>query len=108
MTELIVKNIFEKIPLSLKEEFFEDVLTTENFKIERIVSEGHGTPENYWYDQDKNEFVILISGSAELLFENDKKIELNPGDYLIIPAHKKHRVLKTDTIQKTFWLALHY
>ncbi len=108
MTDISIKNIFEKIPASLNEEFYEDIITSGNFKLERIVSEGQSTPENFWYDQDKNEFVILIRGSAELLFENDEKIKLKPGDYLIIPAHKKHRVLKTDTTQKTFWLALHY
>jgi len=106
MNEL--KNIFEGVSEILNDEFFEDLVVTKNFKLERIVSYGHSSPENFWYEQEKNEFVILLSGSAELSYENGQKFSLQPGDYLTIPAHQKHRVEKTDLIKKTFWLALHY
>lgn len=104
----ISKNIFENIPVDLKEEFFEELINSEHFKLERIISEGHSSPPNFWYDQDKNEFVMLLSGSAEIVLENEEKVNLAPGDYLIIPAHKKHRVERTDTKTKTFWIAIHY
>ena len=107
-TAMTIQNIFENFGGELKEEFFEEILAGRDFKMERIVSEGHSSPENFWYDQDKNEFVLLISGGAVLEFENNELIEMKPGDYLIIPAHKKHRVAKTDSEQKTFWLALHF
>ena len=103
-----VKNIFENIPSSLKDEFFEDIISSPDFKLERIISEGHSSPEGFWYDQDKNEFVLLLSGSAEISFEDEPLIKLRPGDYITIPAHKKHRVEKTDKEEKTFWLALHF
>lgn len=106
--QIIVKNIFDNPPHELKDEFFEELISSKNFKLERIVSEGHKSPENSWYDQDKNEFVLLISGSAELAFENEPSIKLKRGDYLIIPAHQKHRVDWTDPNQKTVWLTLHY
>ena len=103
-----IKNIFENIPQSLTDEFFEEIIDNGNFKLERIISNGHTSPDNFWYDQVKNEFVILLSGSAILEFENESVVNLYPGDYIIIPAHKKHRVVQTSGNQKTFWLALHY
>ena len=102
------KNIFEDFPNKLKEEFFENILDTKNFKLERIISEGHTSPSDFWYDQDKNEFVLLLKGKAKLSFENGEKIEFNPGDYMIINAHQKHRVDWTDPDQKTFWLTIFY
>ncbi len=103
-----LKNIFKNLPQHLKEEFFEEICSTKEFKLERIVSEGHSSPNDFWYDQDKNEFVLLISGSAELHYNDGRKFYLKPGDYLIIPAHQKHRVDWTDQNQKTFWLAIHF
>ena len=103
-----LKNIFENLPVELKEEFFEEILSTKDFKAERIISEGHASPPNFWFDQDKNEFVLLLKGKAKLCFEDDSKIELKPGDYLIIKAHQKHRVDWTDPNQKTFWLTIFY
>ncbi|MCX6168902.1 MAG: cupin domain-containing protein [Ignavibacteriales bacterium] len=102
------KNIFENLPDNFKEEFFEDILSTNDFKLGRIISEGHSSPDNFWYDQRKNEFILLLSGSAKVSFDNGKKFELKPGDYLIINAHQKHRVDGTDPLEKTFWLTLHY
>ncbi len=100
----ILKSVDEK----LKEEYFEEIIQSENFKLERIISECHRSPENFWYDQDKNEFVLLLKGSAEILFEDNTLIKMKEGDYIIIPAHLKHRVEKTDELQKTFWLTLFY
>lgn len=103
-----IKNIYELIPEFLKEELFEKIIENENFVLERIISEGHASPPGFWYDQDKNEFVLLIRGSAQLLYDDGTKHDLNSGDYLIIPAHQKHRVEKTSHTEKTIWLALHY
>lgn len=108
MNKHSIKNIRDNVPEKLKEEFFEEILAGSNFKLERIISEGHASPKDFWYDQDKNEFVFLFSGSAELLYDDGRKFFLNAGDYLIIPAHQKHRVERTDSKQKTYWLALHY
>ncbi len=103
-----LQNIFEKLPDNFDDEYFETLIETGNLKLERIISDGHSTKENYWYDHDKNEFVMLLKGSAVILFDNGEEILMKPGDHLIIPAHKKHRVEKTADDEKTFWLALHY
>ena len=87
---------------------------SENFKLERIISTGQVTPEGEWYDQEKDEWVILLQGNAKLLFEknyNDKIenkiIELKKGDYLFIKKHEKHRVIYTSQDPPCIWLALH-
>lgn len=102
------KNIFDELPVELPEEIFEKIIESKNFLLERIISEGHTSPPNFWYDQEKNEFVILLSGSARVLYDDGTSYSLLPGDYINIPAHQKHRVEETDKNKKTIWLALHY
>ena len=102
-------NIFKNIPGDLPEEVVEIIVKTDSVRIERIVSRGHSSPENFWYDQEKNEYVILLKGKARVLFENNKDIVvLNPGDYLNIPANVKHRVEWTSLEEDTVWLAVYY
>jgi cupin 2 domain-containing protein len=102
-------NIFSKIPDSTVDEIFEILLRNEHFKLERIISSGQATPPGEWYDQDTSEWVILLSGSAGLLFEGGEELSvMHPGDYVHIPAHKRHRIEWTDPERKTVWLALHY
>ncbi len=103
-----IKNIFENIPQKLEEELFETLAQKGKFKIERIISEGQTTPENQWYDQDEDEFVLLLQGKAELLFEDGEKVKMQKGDYVIIPAHKKHRVVFTSKDEKCVWLTVFY
>ncbi|MFC2133470.1 cupin domain-containing protein [Bacteroidota bacterium] len=103
-----VENIFDAIPNNIKEEVFENIIENDKFKLERIISEAHASPPDFWYDQNKNEFVMLLKGSAQLSFREGRNIILKPGDYLIIPAHTEHRVDWTDDSEKTVWLALHY
>ncbi|MCX7737185.1 MAG: cupin domain-containing protein [Candidatus Kapabacteria bacterium] len=104
-----VENIFNNIPQDLTVEVFQDLLTQKNIRIERIISKGQKSPEGFWYDQDESEWVILLKGYAEIQFEDHQKpFILNAGDYLNIPAHKKHRVEKTDESEITIWLAIFY
>jgi len=105
----LVSNIFRSIQKDFPEELIEILVKAEHVKMERIISRGHSSPGNFWYDQDKNEFIILLKGSAGLRFQDTKEtILLNPGDYMEIPAHKKHRVEWTDPDVNTVWLAVHY
>ncbi len=108
---MIASNIFNNIPLQAKEELFEDLLCKDSIKIQRIVSDGHSSPdsgENEWYDQDSNEWVILLEGEAILSFEDEEDVRLKSGDYINIPAHTKHKVSWTTPQSKTIWLAVHY
>jgi cupin 2 domain-containing protein len=101
-------NIFSEIPEKIPEELFECILKQGNIVIERIVSKGHVTPAGQWYDQAGDEWVFLIEGQATLLFEeNHRLVRLNPGDYLLIPAHIRHRVEWTLPGFNTIWLAVY-
>lgn len=90
-------------------EQFEELLSRSGFRVERIVSRGQASPPGFWYDQDVGEWVVLLSGAAELQFENEATPhKLMPGDWVNIEAHCRHRVNWTDPSQPTVWLAIHY
>jgi len=102
------KNIFKEIPSDLRAEVLETLVTSKNIRIERIISKGNSSPPDFWYDQDENEWIILLKGSAKLLFDDGMIIELNPGDYVNIPSNKKHRVDWTTPDEETICLAVFY
>ena len=92
----------------MPEELFATLLEAANVRIERIVSHGHASPEGFWYDQDHREWVVVLKGAARLRFEGDEEpIEMEPGDFVNIPTHQKHRVEWTTPDEPTIWLAVH-
>ena len=104
-----VNNLFSGIPREITQEVIEILLETPGLVLERIISGGQATQPGEWYDQETQEWVVLLSGAAGLLFEGEAQVlVLRPGDYVLIPAHCRHRVAWTDPEQKTVWLALHY
>jgi len=104
----MIGNIFNALPLEAEKESFAELLRDKCIKIERIVSKGHISPESGWYDQEDNEWVLVLEGAGTILFENGRQVTLNKGDYLHIPAHEKHKVAWTDPDRQTIWLAVHY
>jgi len=106
--EAMKGNIFFNTPESVSAEVFETLQSAPGVCIERIISRGQCSPDGFWYDQDDDEWVLVLSGKARLMFEGGEVVEMFPGDYLNIPAHKKHRVAWTDPAQNTVWLAVHY
>lgn len=104
-----VGNLFNGMPDRMMEEIFDPLIRTDHFKLERILSKGHATPPGEWCDQAMEEWVVLLKGIAGILFEGEKEVRrLEPGDYLHIPGHRRHRVEWTDPNGVTLWLALHY
>lgn len=103
-----MNNIFAAIPQRLSEEQFDVLLERGRVRIERIVSRGHSSPETGWYDQEQNEWVVVLRGAAVVVFEDGRSMTLKQGDFLDIPAHSRHRVDWTDPEVATVWLAVHY
>jgi cupin 2 domain-containing protein len=104
-----LSNLFTAIPKHLPSELITALIDVGNVRIERIVSHGHASPEGFWYDQGQHEWVIVLQGAARLRFEDQEKpIEMKPGDCLNIPAHQRHRVEWTTPTEPTIWLAVHY
>jgi cupin 2 domain-containing protein len=101
-------NLFADIPDALPEELIQVLLSKSGFRIERIVSLGHTSPEGFWYDQETDEWVLLVKGAARLRFDGQETIELRPGMFVNIPAHRRHRVEWTAPGEPTIWLAVHY
>jgi cupin 2 domain-containing protein len=102
-------NLLASLPGGLAAEQMTELLASENVRIERIVSTGQASPPGFWYDQDWAEWVLLLAGSAGVLIEGEAAARtMRPGDYLHIPAHRRHRVAWTDAAHPTVWLAVHY
>ncbi len=101
-------NLYKNLPHDISEETFEDLLCHENLRIERIVSHGHTSPEDGWYNQAEHEWVLVLKGAGEITFENGSIRRLETGDHLNIPAYTKHRVSWTDPNIETIWLAVFY
>ncbi len=102
------ENIFESIPDIFDEEIVDILARSENVRIERIVSRGHTSPASGWYDQDENEWVIVLKGDAVISFECGGEMRLKIGSCVNIPAHTRHRVSWTNPETETVWLAVHY
>jgi cupin 2 domain-containing protein len=67
------------------EERFDMLITGQHLNVERIVSMGHASPEGFWYDDSRAEWVLLLSGEALLEFEEDSTLnDMRPGDYVLI------------------------
>ncbi|MBY6188489.1 cupin domain-containing protein [Marinobacter hydrocarbonoclasticus] len=89
-------------------EWFDTLVSRPGVRVERILSHGQITPEGDWYDQADDEFVLLLKGAARLQIEGEvAERSLTSGDWLLLPAHCRHRVTWTDPGQPTLWLALH-
>jgi cupin 2 domain-containing protein len=102
-------NLFDDIPARLPEELAATILQAGSLRIQRIVSQGQASRPGFWYDQDDNEWVVVLEGGAAVEFEGHAEpVELRQGSYLNIPAHARHRVVWTDPNRKTVWLAIHY
>lgn len=100
-------NIFENLPANKGNEVFQDILKNNTVRIERIVSFGPESNDGKWYNQNEDEWVILLKGAAKIIFENNE-LNLNAGDYLFIEKNKKHKVEITEENSETIWLAFFY
>jgi len=100
-------NLYADLPTLLPEELIEKVVDSKEVRIERIVSTGHTSPPGFWYDQAESEWVVVLRGEATLVFEDETRI-LKPGDYVLIPPHRKHRVHSTSMKEPTVWLAVFF
>jgi cupin 2 domain-containing protein len=102
-----IKNIFDELPQHLPKEVVQTLIRAADVRIERIISHGHASPADFWYDQPQHEWVIVLKGAASLQFE-DGMVEMKPGDFVNIPAFKKHRVDWTTPDEPTIWLGVRY
>ena len=100
-----VKNLFANISNAKRGEEFLALFENATTRIERIVSRAHTSPAGFWYDQEEDEWVMVLRGTATLEFTDGELVELKEGDYLTIPRHVKHRVAQTS--EETIWLAVH-
>jgi cupin 2 domain-containing protein len=104
-----IHNRIANLPPALSGETFDTIAGSDSVRIERIVSRGQATPEGEWYEQEQDEWVLVLAGSAGLLFDGEQQTRcLRAGDHTLIPAGYRHRVAWTDPNMTTVWLAVHF
>jgi len=102
-------NLFSDLPENFPDELIDVLASGPGVRIEKIVSAGQASPPGFWYEQDQTEWVVVLKGEAKLLFEGEAEpTDLQPGDYVLIPAHCKHRVEWTSADELTVWLAVFF
>jgi len=102
-----ITNLWDDLPpASAGEEMVAEILNSGPLRIERIVSHGQISPEDFWYDQQEHEWVTVLQGEATLAFADGTESRLKTGDCLFLPAHQKHRVIQTSTEPPCIWLAV--
>lgn len=103
------RHILAGVPARLEEEQFDTLLQTPGIRLQRVISPpAHTMRADEWFDQDEDEFVLVLQGRGALILEGQaQEIVLNPGDYLRLPAGLRHRIAWTDAQIPTIWLALH-
>lgn len=105
----MISNLFADLPDLLAEELTDVLVSDGRIRIERIVSLGQASPPGFWYDQAEHEWVAVLQGEAGLIFEGDRTpISLTPGDFVLIPAGRRHRVEWTTPDEPTIWLAVFF
>ena len=100
-----VDNLFANLPELYESEQSLSLFEKPSIEIVRIVSESYSSPAGFWYDQDEDEWVVVLRGKATLEFEEGQLVYMQEGDYVTISRHVKNRVRQTDP--KTIWLSVH-
>lgn len=82
-------------------ESFATLYENKNIKIEAIRS--HLLQPGKVYNQEQDEWVVLIRGNAQLKVD-EKVIQLREGDSVFLPRHTPHQVLSTSN--DALWLGV--
>jgi cupin 2 domain-containing protein len=103
-------NLADDLPdRPLPDEVIDPLVERTGLRVERIVSTGQTTPEGQWYDQETDEWVLVVAGAARLRIEGEATDrELGEGDWILVPANCRHRVTWTRSEPPTVWLAIHF
>jgi cupin 2 domain-containing protein len=70
--------------------------------VEQILSGRLSEPVSF--DQDHDEWVLVVEGRARLLVEHED-LELEAGEWVLLPARCPHTLVETHP--GTSWLAVH-
>jgi catechol 2,3-dioxygenase-like lactoylglutathione lyase family enzyme len=98
---VVFGNLYRDIANPAAGERHEELATIRNVSIERIASSRLTEPKAY--DQAFDEWVVLLRGRARLEVSGDT-VNLDIGDYVLLPARAQHRVLETSA--DALWLAI--
>lgn len=99
-------NLFSLIDTDMLEEKTDVLYCNQSARIERIISSGQVSPEEFWYDQDEDEWVVVLQGEGHIQYEDCSVVVLRKGDWVLLPARKRHRVSYTSQTPPCIWLCV--
>jgi cupin 2 domain-containing protein len=105
--ERVAGNLFRLPGSPPPEELVEALAGGEAVLVERIISTGQATAPGDWLVGERDEWVVLLTGEAELSYEDGTRVRLAAGDWVVIPAGERHRVESTSEDPACVWLAVH-
>jgi cupin 2 domain-containing protein len=87
MTHFSHGSLFRNLPDAAQGERFEELSQSRSFRIERITSSGQSSPPGFWFDQARDEWVLVVQGEAAVRLQDPgETIHLGAGDWLMIDA----------------------
>lgn len=98
-------SLIQPLPDAAIDEHVDLLKQNASVRIERIVSHGQASPQDFWYDQPADEWVMVVSGRGVIAFDDGRRETLQSGDWIWLPAGCRHRV--EETASPTIWLAVH-
>ena len=104
-TDRVLFKLLEKLPDASEKEICEQLFRDGKISVERITSKGQVSSDGFWYDEKRNEFVVVLQGQGIVLFDDNREFLLKKGDSLLIKSHQRHKVIFTDKREETLWLA---
>jgi len=60
-----------------------------------------------WLESERDEWVVLLEGEAELAYDDGSRLRLGAGDHVLIAAGERHRVEWTRADPPCVWLAVY-
>jgi cupin 2 domain-containing protein len=98
---MIRGRLFPGSSAPVRGEHVEGLARVGNVVIEQILDGVVDEPVDY--DQDHDEWVVLLEGAAELEV-NGETLRLEQGDWVLLPRQTPHRLMRTT--EGTSWLAV--
>lgn len=88
-----------------QDELVKPLAQTNGGRVELIVSTGQVSPPDFVYEQNEDEWVMVLQGEA-VIEANGETHKMLAGNSLFLPKGLKHRVLYTSSRPPCLWLAV--
>lgn len=86
------------------EEYTETMLSGDNWRLERIISRGHVSPEGFWYEQNEDEWGRGAPRRGRNHVGRRNEMHVKKRRKRAYSAKCRHRVSRTSENPECIWL----